>query len=45
MSKFGAYLKTKNFRNTLLMAIGSVILIVLIIFSSLNFYTNHDIPP
>lgn len=41
MSKFGAYLKTKHFRNTLLMAIGSVILIVLVIFSSLNFYTNH----
>jgi len=41
MSKFGSYLKTASFRNTLLMAIGSVIAIVLIAFFSLGFYTNH----
>ncbi|MDF2432877.1 MAG: eukaryotic-like serine/threonine-protein kinase [Mucilaginibacter sp.] len=41
MSKFWTYLKTKQFRNTLLMAIGSVILIVLIVFFSLSFYTRH----
>jgi beta-lactam-binding protein with PASTA domain len=41
MNKFGAYLKTKSFRNTLLLAIGSVITIVLIAFFSLGFYTNH----
>jgi hypothetical protein len=41
MNKFGAYLKTKSFRNTLLLAIGSVIAVVLIAFFSLGFYTNH----
>jgi beta-lactam-binding protein with PASTA domain len=41
MNKFGAYLKTKSFRNTLLMAIGSVIAVVLIAFFSLSFYTDH----
>ncbi|MDB5005928.1 MAG: serine/threonine protein kinase [Mucilaginibacter sp.] len=41
MSKFGAYLKTKQFRNTVLLAIGSVLLIVLIVFFSLGFYTRH----
>lgn len=41
MSKFGAYLKTKSFRNTLLLAIGSVIAVVLIAFFSLGFYTSH----
>jgi hypothetical protein len=41
MSKFGSYLKTKSFRNTLLLAIGSVITVVLIAFFSLSFYTNH----
>lgn len=41
MSKFGSYLKTKSFRNTLLLAIGSAIAIVLIAFFSLGFYTNH----
>src|SRR3569623_1983593 len=40
MSKFGSYLKTKSFRNTLLMAIVSVIAVVLIAFFSLSFYTN-----
>jgi len=41
MNKFGAYIKTKDFRNTLLLAIGSVIVVVLIAFFSLSFYTNH----
>jgi len=41
MNKFGVYLKTKSFRNTLLLAIGSVIAVVLIAFFSLSFYTNH----
>ncbi len=41
MSNFGAYLKTKSFRNTILLAIGSVILVVLIAFYSLGYYTRH----
>src|ERR1700712_1200557 len=41
MSKFGAYLKTKSFRNTILLAIGSVIVVVLIAFYSLGYYTRH----
>ena len=41
MSKFWAYLKTKQFRNTLLMAIGSLLLVILIVFFSLGFYTRH----
>ncbi|MGZ3945236.1 MAG: PASTA domain-containing protein [Mucilaginibacter sp.] len=42
MSKFGAYLKTKDFRKTILLAIGSIIAIGLIAFYSLDFYTRHD---
>ncbi len=41
MSKFGAYLKTKQFRNTIIMAICSVFVVVLIIFFSLGWYTRH----
>jgi len=41
MSKFWAYFKTKQFRNTLLMAIGSVLLVLLLIFFSLGAYTRH----
>ena len=41
MSKFGSYLKTKSFRNTILLAIGSVIIVVLIAFYSLSYYTRH----
>jgi beta-lactam-binding protein with PASTA domain len=41
MNKLGAYLKTKSFRNNILLAIGSVIAVVLIAFFSLSFYTNH----
>jgi beta-lactam-binding protein with PASTA domain len=41
MNNFGAYLKSKQFRLNLLLAIGSVFLIVLIISFSLSFYTRH----
>src|SRR5438105_1565115 len=41
MSKFGAYLKTKQFRINLLLAICSVFLLVLIISFGLGFYTRH----
>lgn len=41
MSNFGAYLKTKSFRNTVLFAIGSVIVVVLVAFYSLGYYTRH----
>lgn len=41
MNKFVAYIKTKDFRKTILLAIGSVIAVVLIAFFSLSFYTNH----
>jgi beta-lactam-binding protein with PASTA domain len=41
MNKFWAYLKTKQFRNTLLMAVGSVILVFVIAFFCLSIYTRH----
>src|ERR1700761_287757 len=41
MSKLGSYLKTKSFRNTILFAIGSVIVVALIAFYSLGYYTRH----
>jgi len=41
MNKFGAYLKTIAFRNTILAAIGTIILVVLIAFFSLSYYTRH----
>lgn len=41
MNKLKAYLKTKQFRNTLLIAAGSVFLLVLIVFFSLGYYTRH----
>jgi len=41
MSKFWAYLKTKNFRNNLIMAIASVLAFILIVFFSLSYYTRH----
>ena len=41
MSKFVDYLKTKSLRNTILLAIGSVILVVVIAFYSLGSYTRH----
>jgi beta-lactam-binding protein with PASTA domain len=41
MSKLGAYLKTRQFRNNLLLAVGSFIVVILIIFFSLGYYTRH----
>jgi eukaryotic-like serine/threonine-protein kinase len=41
MSKFWAYLKTRSFRNTLLGAIGSILLLLLIAYFSLDYYTRH----
>jgi beta-lactam-binding protein with PASTA domain len=41
MSNFGAYLKTRAFRLNLLLAIGSVLLLVIVISFSLSFYTRH----
>ncbi|WP_428331080.1 PASTA domain-containing protein [Mucilaginibacter sp.] len=41
MSKFWAYLKTKQFRLNAILAIGSIIIVVLIVFFSLGFYTRH----
>jgi beta-lactam-binding protein with PASTA domain len=41
MSKFWAYLKTRHFRNTILLVIATVITIVLIAFFSLGYYTRH----
>lgn len=41
MSNFGAYLKTRQFRNTLLLAVFSFIAVVLVIFFSLGYYTRH----
>lgn len=41
MNKFWTYLKTKDFRNNFLAAIGVVIAIVLIAYFSLGYYTRH----
>jgi len=41
MSKFWPYLKTKHFRNTLLMIVATVFALVLIMFFSLGIYTRH----
>src|SRR4051812_24677628 len=41
MSNFWAYLKTRQFRNTILLVIATVIGIVLIAFFSLGSYTRH----
>ncbi len=41
MSKFWAYLKTKQFRITLVLAVCSVFVVVLVVFFSLGFYTRH----
>jgi beta-lactam-binding protein with PASTA domain len=41
MSKFGSYLKSRQFRNTVLLVISTVIGIVLIAFFSLGYYTRH----
>lgn len=41
MGNFIEYLKTKSFRNNLIAAIGTVIVLLLIAFFSLRFYTKH----
>ncbi len=41
MNKFWIYIKTKQFRNTILMAIGAVIVVAIIAFFSLSYYTRH----
>ena len=41
MSKFWTYLKTKDFRNHFLGAVGSVLAVVLIAYLSLGYYTRH----
>ncbi|HEY4327717.1 MAG TPA: PASTA domain-containing protein [Mucilaginibacter sp.] len=41
MNKFWAYLKTKQFLNTLLLIIGSVFVVVMIAIFTLNIYTRH----
>src|SRR4051812_38509748 len=41
MSKFIAYLQTKSFRNNLLSAIVTVIVLLGIAFFSLRYYTKH----
>ncbi|MFD0792133.1 PASTA domain-containing protein [Mucilaginibacter litoreus] len=41
MSNFLAYLKTRHFRNTVLLIIATTISIVLIAFFSLSYYTRH----
>jgi beta-lactam-binding protein with PASTA domain len=49
MKKFGAYLKTKSFRNNFLGAIGAVLVLVFIAYFSLDYYTRHGtgvpVPP
>ena len=42
MSKIWTYFKTKDFRNHLLAAIGSVLAVILIAYLSLGYYTRHD---
>jgi beta-lactam-binding protein with PASTA domain len=41
MNKFWAYLKTRQFLNTLLLIVGSVFVVVMIVFFTLNIYTRH----
>jgi eukaryotic-like serine/threonine-protein kinase len=41
MSKFIEYLRTKTFRKNLIIATGSILLFLIIIFYSLGFYTHH----
>ncbi|HZY38390.1 MAG TPA: PASTA domain-containing protein [Mucilaginibacter sp.] len=41
MSKFGSYLKTKSFRINLLLIVVTIILMVTIVFFSLDLYTRH----
>lgn len=41
MNKYWTYLKTKDFRNNFLAAIGVVIAVVLVAYFSLGYYTRH----
>jgi len=41
MSKFWTYLKSKDFRNNFLAAVGSVLAVILIAYLSLGYYTRH----
>jgi beta-lactam-binding protein with PASTA domain len=41
MNKFWAYLKTRQFRINLVLAVGSLVIAFMIIFFSLGFYTRH----
>ncbi|PST82474.1 serine/threonine protein kinase [Pedobacter yulinensis] len=41
MSKFVEYLKTKSFRNNILAALATVLVLLFIAFYSLRFYTKH----
>lgn len=41
MNKFLAYLRTDTFRKNLLIALGSLVVFLLVIFFSLRFYTRH----
>ncbi len=41
MSKFIDYLQTKTFRKNLIIATGSILLFLIVIFYSLGFYTHH----
>ncbi len=41
MSKLGSYLKSKDFRKTILLAIAAVIVLSLVAFFSLDWYTRH----
>jgi beta-lactam-binding protein with PASTA domain len=41
MSKFIDYLRTKTFRKNLIIATGSILLFLIVIFYSLGFYTHH----
>lgn len=41
MSSFGAYIKSRHFRNTILLVIATIVGIVLIAFFSLGYYTRH----
>lgn len=41
MSKFIDYLRTKTFRKNLIIATGSILLFLIIVFYSLGFYTHH----
>jgi len=41
MSKFGSYLKTRQFRVNLLLAAATLVVLVMIVIFGLNIYTRH----